>query len=222
MFAAPQTFRFITGSDKSSVIETIRKSFNKVKQEIDLNEVSIQRTRIFAFGSNHLITKKVQDTFGFDFKVPLDYVVAVNKDKFMWLRQDTKNVTNNILIYEVPYDAQSMSGENLKTLPIRLRNEIGKRYVEGPSEESYLGTELRLPYIQQDRDLGNRYALETRGLWKMEYDYMGGPFVNYTIYDEPNNRMVLIEGFVYAPGEKKRKLMRNMEAILSTFSMNSL
>ena len=161
----------------------------------------------------------MKEKFGFDFKVPVDYVIALDTSKFMWLRQDTRDITNFILIYEVPYDSKTMSGENLKTLPIRLRNEIGKRYVEGPSVASYLDTELRVPYLQQDRDFGNRYALETRGLWRMENDYMGGPFLNYTIYDEANNRMIMIDGIVYAPSKKKRKLMRNMEAILSTFSM---
>lgn len=219
VFAKPQTFRFITGSDKSSVIETIRKSFQMVKQDLDVNEIGIQKSRIFAYGSNRLITTKVKEKFGFDFKVPVDYVIALDTSKFMWFRQDTRDITNTILIYEVPYDPQTMSGENLKTLPIRMRNEIGKRFVQGPSVTSYLDTELRVPYLQQDRDFGNRYALETRGLWRMENDYMGGPFLNYTIYDEANNRMIMIDGFVYAPSKKKRKLMRNMEAILSTFYM---
>ena len=221
VFAKPQTFRFITGSDKASVIETIGKSFDRIKQELDENEVSIQRERIFAFGSNKLITNKIRNQFSFDFMVPVDYVIAMDSAGFMWLRQDTRDITNNILIHEITYDPQTMSGGNFETLPIRLRNELGRRYVEGPSPQAFLSTELRIPYNQTELDFGNRYAIETRGLWKMENDYMGGPFVNYTIYDEPNNRIIMIDGFVYAPSKKKRKLMRNMEAILSTFSMDA-
>jgi hypothetical protein len=32
---------------------------------------------------------------------------------------------------------------------------------------------------------------------------MGGPFINYAIVDEKNNRIVM-EGFCYAPSKQKR------------------
>ena len=43
---------------------------------------------------------------------------------------------------------------------------------------------------------------------------MSGPFLNYTFVDEENNRVVTIDAFVYAPKDKKRIHMKEMEAIL--------
>jgi hypothetical protein len=43
---------------------------------------------------------------------------------------------------------------------------------------------------------------------------MGGPFMSLTQLDENRNKIITIEGFVFAPAHKKRELMRQMEAIL--------
>lgn len=53
-------------------------------------------------------------------------------------------------------------------------------------------------------------AGEERGLWYMKGDYMGGPFVRKSKGD------VVIIGFVYAPEMKKRNLIKQLEAVLTT------
>ena len=61
--------------------------------------------------------------------------------------------------------------------------------------------------------------METRGLWKMEHDAMGGPFVSHSRVDTLNNRVVVAEGFVYAPEKMKRGLIRRLEAALYTLCL---
>ena len=63
------------------------------------------------------------------------------------------------------------------------------------------------------------YAFEARGLWCMENDMMGGPFVSHARVDRPNGRVVVVEAFVYAPEKKKRDLMRQLEASLYTLNL---
>jgi len=46
---------------------------------------------------------------------------------------------------------------------------------------------------------------------------MGGPFVNYTFYDETSGRLYMIDGMIFAPGYDKREFLRQMEAIAHTF-----
>jgi len=58
--------------------------------------------------------------------------------------------------------------------------------------------------------------MKTRGLWKMENDFMGGSFVNLTIWDEANQRSVSVDGFVYAPGKDKRNYMMELEAMVQS------
>ena len=43
---------------------------------------------------------------------------------------------------------------------------------------------------------------------------MGGPFLNYAVLDEKNDRYVILEGFAFAPSATKRENMLELEAIL--------
>ena len=63
------------------------------------------------------------------------------------------------------------------------------------------------------------YAMETRGLWVMKGDCMGGPFVSHSRVDTENNRVVVVEGFVYAPEKMKRGLIRRLEGSLYTLQL---
>lgn len=58
-----------------------------------------------------------------------------------------------------------------------------------------------------------------RGLWKMVGDMMGGPFVSHVRLDEKNNRVVVVEGFVFAPETDKRNFIRRIEAALYTLRL---
>jgi len=64
------------------------------------------------------------------------------------------------------------------------------------------------------------YSVEARGLWGLfghPGDLMGGPFVSYTLLDTVYNRVVTLDGFLYAPSDPKRDLLRQLEAILKSF-----
>jgi hypothetical protein len=71
--------------------------------------------------------------------------------------------------------------------------------------------------VTAHRNGPNGYLYEVRGLWEMENDMMGGPFISYSQVDTLKNLVVVAEGFVYAPKKEKRELIREMEAALMTF-----
>ena len=48
---------------------------------------------------------------------------------------------------------------------------------------------------------------------------MGGPFVSHSVVDEMNNRVIVVEAFVYAAGQKKGKFIRKLEASLYTLKL---
>ncbi len=61
--------------------------------------------------------------------------------------------------------------------------------------------------------VANLPAFETRGKWEVKDDFMAGPFLNYAILDKKNNRIIVIEGFTYAPSINKRDFVFELEAI---------
>lgn len=46
---------------------------------------------------------------------------------------------------------------------------------------------------------------------------MGGPFVNYTFYDEKSKRIYMLDGSVFAPKYFKRNLIQQMDVLLQSF-----
>ena len=49
---------------------------------------------------------------------------------------------------------------------------------------------------------------------------MGGPFLSYTFKDTDNRRLIVVEGFSYSPGAKKRDFVFELEAILKTVKLD--
>ena len=50
----------------------------------------------------------------------------------------------------------------------------------------------------------------------MKGDFMGGPYVSHMRLDSVNQRIIVVEAFIYSPDKLKRNLMRQMEASLYT------
>ena len=62
-------------------------------------------------------------------------------------------------------------------------------------------------------------SVESVGLWKLSDISAGGPFNSIIIYDSNKKRVYYLEGYVYAPGSKKRNLMQEISSILMTFEI---
>ena len=90
--------------------------------------------------------------------------------------------------------------------------------LQGEHAQQYMSLDRRSltsRYISVD----GHFVQEVRGLWQMENDMMGGPFVSYSQVDTINNRVIVAEGFVYLPNKKKRELIRMLEASLQTLKL---
>jgi len=122
-----------------------------------------------------------------------------------------------ILAYTMPYDSTIDMSDQI----VNNRNSMGKKYIPGAKEGTYMITEeAYTPHIF-DVTLAGHKAYETRGKWEVKGAFMAGPFLNYTVIDKANNRLVIVEGFTYAPSVNKRDFMFELEAILKTLKINS-
>ncbi len=62
-----------------------------------------------------------------------------------------------------------------------------------------------------------RPAIITTGLWENEEKVAGGPFSNFTFYDEFSKILFMIDVAVYAPNKDKLPYLRRMEIMAHTF-----
>lgn len=151
------------------------------------------------------------DEFGLKLYVPAGFKVVKKDSSFAWVRYDTPLITQNLFIYSYPYESDSTFTTNYL---IGKRNLVLKQHVAGPTPGSYMTTEMELPTDINYLTYNGNYASEIRGLWRVENDFMGGPFVSLTVLHPDKKRVITVEGNVYAPKNNKRNYVRQMEAMI--------
>lgn len=161
------------------------------------------------------IFPKVAEVFGGSPHFPAGYVLRKITDDFAWVQYEMKgsNILG-ILIYKYPAEsgADEFTLENI----IERRNEIMKENVPGMLDGSYMttaGPEDFPAYVEYIKYKGRDFA-QTRGMWEVEGDFMGGPFVSESFYSKDGKEVVVTEGFVYRPSKDKRLYLRQVESVL--------
>lgn len=71
-----------------------------------------------------------------------------------------------------------------------------------------------LPVYEYKSELDGFYMKEIRGVWEMEKDFFGGPFISYAIVKDLDKEIILIDVFVYAPGKDKRIHMQQLDYLI--------
>jgi hypothetical protein len=188
------------------------------KKEIILGAFNdLERTRInaaFKANESHEVNTNVTKTFDFKMIFPSEFIISKKTKDFAWIRLEAKDYSQGILIYTFPY--LNKSDLDQKHI-ISIRDSLTKQWIPGPTDGSYMTTEKRFPILSKEINFNGIYALETRGLWKLENDFMGGPFINYAFVDQKKNRIIMIDGYLYSPKKSKRDLLKQIEAIIYTY-----
>lgn len=216
LWANDQLVIELTGSSEvelSRLVEEYAPDITEKYEAADIRQIQTSLSKVH----NNVLNNKLREEHGFGLLVPKDYILdeSGTGNDFYWLRKDTPQMTQCLWIYVQDYtDPNAFDADAIKS----RRNKIGKKHIEGPVENSYMGTEDALPLGTQTIEINGNYTVESRGLWKMEGDFMGGPFLSYTILDKERNKLITVEGFMYAPKYKKRNYMQQTEAILKTIS----
>ncbi len=135
---------------------------------------------------------------------------------FSWISHETPLISQGIYIYSFDYTGpECIEKEYL----LNKRDSVLQINVPGSAPGSYVTTETSLPVTYKHFEHNDHQIVELRGLWKMEGDLMGGPFVSFAHIDEVNSRVVVTEGYVFAPEKpEKRNLVWQLESILYSFS----
>ncbi len=175
-----------------------------------------ERSRIlsvFRPSSKNKVLKAVRDKFKLDITIPQGFYVAKTEPGFMWIRKEVTDFSQGIIIISEPYINEEQFSTN--SIVARTNRDL-KLYIPGEAKGSYMAiTEDYVPTIaKQIDDFASEYTIEVRGVWNVEHDFMGGPFVSYTFVDDNTDQIITIYGYVYHPNKKKRNLLRQLEAII--------
>ena len=209
-YAQPQTVAVFTAPTPTALTEIIISQSDEVIKTLRTQERAERLRRIRkSIYANHGLDKK----FGFTLTMPSAYKTLKENETTSWFQREIQKGHINLLVTTTPYDEGIVTDQNLEKI-IAQHDSIGKAFIPGRLPNSHLVTEKAYePYIYSTT-FGKKPALEIRGTWEVEGDFMAGPFLQYIINDKHNSRNILLEGFVFAPSTAKRDYVFEIETVL--------
>lgn len=214
VYSHPQMMMTLQAPDEASLAQYIEENaqsiidfFTKSEMNREINNLREQH--------NPMVSNLAKELLGVDIWVPFEVDNYKKGKDFLWASTNTGKKDMSIVLYSYPY-----TDTNTFTLEYFLnkRDSVMKVNIPGGPEGSYMTTQRDYVYVE-DATVHGKYAQVARGLWKVQGDRMGGPFVSHSRVDEVNGRVIVAEAFVYAPEMLKRDLIRRMEAALYTLQL---
>lgn len=210
VYARPQVVLTLSAPTGEALVDYAKEHRQQLLARLNENEFGRERELLKRTHSGVVVTK-AKAMFGASIYVPKDVDdLKVGKD-FLWASASKQDFRQNLCLYTIPM--QDMTADRL----VEVRDSVMHINIPGGREGQWMETDMRTVSASMVK-VDEQDVLSVRGLWDMREDAMGGPFVCYVYPDYTNGRLLLAEGFVFAPDEKKRPIIRQMEAALQTLT----
>ena len=213
VWAQPQTVVVVNATNGDNLINLLAGNQERMIHILEQAE----RDRVIGSVKKYE-AKALRDTvnkhFGGSPYFPMGYTLRKVSDDFIWIGNETHKALLGLFIYLYSYkDSATFHLENI----IAERNAILQREVPGQFENTYMTTTTLYPPQTRSIRYKDFHFVETRGLWDIENDFMGGPFISHAFIDKTGEKMLVLEAFVYHPRADKRNYLRQLESILYSF-----
>lgn len=157
--------------------------------------------------------------FGFTLNSPIGATLEKSTDNFLWIKREREKsvgstshfIYQGLALYTRPYTSDQQFSDSAL---ISDRNKYMGDNIPGPKPTAKMSTQTFITPTNEKVLFNNRFAVESRGLWRTTNSFMGGPYVALTTTDPSGKVLITVEGFVYAPKFDKREYIKEMEAII--------
>lgn len=220
-WARGQIVTTIVGATDEAIVKQIEAHQERLVQVYRDKEVARLISRNKELGATALSDQMMKD-HQMSVAMQEGSEIAISQEGFLWIRLEREKplggyqhqMSQGILVYYYDYqDTNSFADERI----LAIKDSMHQARVPGPKEGNYM-TVVYDPIVPKsfELDFKGNYAKEIRGLWRMEGNFMGGPFITFSTVDPKRNRLITVEGYVYAPQFDKRELLREVEAMIKS------
>lgn len=209
--------RYVMGAKNwQDFVELCTNKGSELAKSIHEEQLKRVRVQLKRFHSKEL-QKIARDTAGVQIDLIHGFYLAESNADFTWFRKGKSKTTPELqeeyYIYRTPYVSdQAFSLESL----IQMRDSVLANHVKADVPDGEMSTEIRFEVMLDTISHNGKFATLMKGLWKIPAKFMGGPFVSLSFLDKEAQEIITIEGNVYAPHDKKREFMREIESIVRT------
>lgn len=210
-WAETQLVITVTAPDTATLAASIRDNGEVIRQKI--NNVERERLTVWLTQSaGKERSRLTTDAGNWELVMPAGYKPDFNREGVMMISAETPSTTQSVIV--------SVSGRRMSRMDCfelaDLTEKVISAEVSGPDPGSFMVIEKRVPTSCRSFRRDSTDYIEMRGLWTLEGGFMGGPFISYAFIDPESSLPLVVTGFVYAPGEDKRELLRQVEALMYT------
>ncbi len=216
-WAYGQLVIYLFGDSDEDIVRALKENYNGISSKIAEHDAKQLYQYTYAKGINKGLSKSFVERYGVTIEIPASFKIAMDsltEDKLIWLRKDLPSGVVNLVFRLYNYTSEKQVSDEY----IRERfDSFGRKFVSSEAANSYMvSNPVDLPILPFNRTIDNRYTKEIRGIWEMENDFLGGPFQSYAIVNESIGKLLIIDGFIYAPGVKKRNMMQEIDLIVNS------
>lgn len=212
-YARPQLLALVQGTSQASLLSQLNRKKTSLIAQMKAFELKERqrRTRI-----SPKTPEGLAEDFGVEIQMPSAYRTAVGTPKYHWFRKELDdNGSTNILVYEAPTEMLPQDTEYPGKHIRHIRDAVGSKLLPVEDDSRFITDTTYVPEVAVE-NIAGRQVVVTRGIWTLNDAYMAGPFFNMAIRDTVKNRVLILEGFSYAPAMAKRDLQFELESILRT------
>lgn len=150
--------------------------------------------------------------------VQADFHLALDKpdDNFVWLRRAPgSDMERWVFVHWIENASPSLLDKDSVT---NIRQRITEKFYRTSDDSAYVEiTPQPFQPIIKEVNFLDKYAIMSQGFWRFSDKSGGGPFLNYTFYDEDTKRLYMLDGSIYAPKYYKKKLIQQVDVLLQSF-----
>lgn len=225
LFAKGQMVVYVKAQNSLIADELIENNEEGILSLFERAELNRLIARNKKFGPKP-VNKKVKEKFGLDLYLQKDFELVAEKGNAIWLKLERERplggykhqISQNLLIAELDYRDRI---DFLDSIHLVRKDSLNKLMLPGPTPNSYVTTDYEfVTPLSTEIGIADQYAKEIRGLWRMENNFMGGPFLSVQTIHPTKDKILYIEGFVFAPQFDKREYLRELEAVIKSIKPN--
>ncbi|HAN17859.1 MAG: hypothetical protein A2X13_05645 [Bacteroidetes bacterium GWC2_33_15] len=214
LYAKPQIVINILAPDDSSMEALIRDKGDLIVDRLLKKEMSRYASNYTKY-EDKTVGERLEKKFGINITIPKGFKIDMDTTDFVWVANDSPAMSQGLLIFS--YDKPDV--ELTTPYIIAKRNQFTSQFVKGENPNSFMIVEQEVEPFRREIVINKLKVTELRSLWRVEGDFMGGPFVSFTFVDDKKNKVIHADGFVYAPQFDKRDYIRQLEAILNSVKL---
>jgi len=210
-FARGQVFAIMAANTERELLQSVQERGQWLYNQFDHAFIERMRNHIFKTMEQKRLSRKLKEKYGWYLRLQHDYVILQEKPEknFVWLGRS------------FPY--RWISIQWIDNPPVnRMNPDIVNEFVRNLPTVFYKDIRFTDYYQHmEEMSLNEWETWRVEGLWEHKSEAKGGPFISFLFYDTITDRIYHINCLIFHPGGKKILLLRQMETMIHTFSVES-